>query len=129
MPDLAALVPTLVALAILVALTVTVLWSSRTRSFLAPAVAILRGAAQLALISLVLGGIIDEPLWVAVALLVMFTVAVVTATRRLMWSWRRFAAVAVTMALGILVTLAVVFGTGAIEFTPRYVLAVGGIVI
>jgi putative ABC transport system permease protein len=27
------------------------------------------------------------------------------------------------------VTLAVVFGTGAIEFTPRYVLAVGGIVI
>jgi putative ABC transport system permease protein len=33
------------------------------------------------------------------------------------------------MAAGITVTLAVVFGTGAIEFTPRYVLAVGGIVI
>jgi putative ABC transport system permease protein len=31
--------------------------------------------------------------------------------------------------VGITVTLAVVFGTGAIEFTPRYVLAVGGIVI
>jgi putative ABC transport system permease protein len=129
MPDLAALVPTFVALAILVALTVAVLWGSRTPSFLAPAVAILRGAAQLALISLVLGGIINDPLWVAVALLVMFTVAVVTATRRLTWSWRRFTAVAATMALGILVTLAVVFGTGAIEFTPRYVLAVGGIVI
>jgi putative ABC transport system permease protein len=129
MADLAALVPTLVALAILVALTVAVLWGSRTPSFVAPAVAILRGAAQLALISLVLGGIINNPVWVAVALLVMFTVAVATATRRLTWSWRRFAAVATTMALGILGTLAVVFGTGAIEFTPRYVLAVGGIVI
>jgi putative ABC transport system permease protein len=82
MPELAALAPALVALAILVALTVAVLWGSRTPSFVAPAVAILRGAAQLALISLVLGGIINEPLWVAVALLVMFTVAVVTTTRR-----------------------------------------------
>ncbi|MEO6532202.1 MAG: ABC transporter permease, partial [Pseudolysinimonas sp.] len=30
---------------------------------------------------------------------------------------------------GILLTLAIVFGTGAIEFTPRYALAIGGIVI
>jgi putative ABC transport system permease protein len=33
------------------------------------------------------------------------------------------------MAAGIVVTLAVVFTTGAIEFEPRYVLAVAGIVI
>ena len=44
MPDLTALVPTLVALAILVALTVGVLWGSRTPSYAAPAAAILRGA-------------------------------------------------------------------------------------
>jgi putative ABC transport system permease protein len=129
MADLAALVPTLVAVAILMALTVAVLRGSRTPSYLAPALAILRGAAQLALISLVLGGIIADPLWVALALLVMFTVAAVTATRRLTWSWPRLPVVAGTMAAGITVTLAVVFGTGAIEFTPRYVLAVGGIVI
>lgn len=129
MPHLAALIPTFVALAILVALTVTVLWGSRTPSFLDPAVAILRGAAQLAAISLILGGIITDPGWVAVALVVMFGVAVTTAARRLGWSWHRFGVLAATMALGILVTLAVVFGTGAIEFSPRYVLAVGGIVI
>jgi putative ABC transport system permease protein len=129
MADLAALVPTLVAVAVLMALTAAVLRGSRTPSYLAPALAILRGAAQLALISLVLGGIIADPLWVAIALLVMFTVAAVTATRRLTWSWPRFPVVAGTMAAGITVTLAVVFGTGAIEFTPRYVLAVGGIVI
>ena len=129
MPDLAALMPTLVAVAILAALTVGVLRGARTPSYLAPALAILRGAAQLAAISLVLAGVITSPLWVGVALLVMFSVASVTATRRLTWSWRRFALVAATMAAGILATLAVVFGTGAIEFAPRYVLAVGGIVV
>lgn len=129
MPDIAALAPTFVALATLVALTVGFLWGSRTPSSFSPALAILRGAAQLAVISLVLGGIITNPLWVGAALLVMFTVAAVTAARRLAWSWRRFAVVAAAMGAGILVTLAVVFGTGAIEFAPRYVLAVGGIVI
>ncbi len=37
--------------------------------------------------------------------------------------------VGVSMALGIVVSGAVVFGTGAIELSPRYALAVGGIVI
>jgi putative ABC transport system permease protein len=129
MEFLAALAPTIAAVVILMALTVAVLRGSRTPSYFAPALAILRGAAQLALISLVLGGIITDPLWVALALVVMFTVAAATATRRLTWSWRRFAVVAGTMAAGTTVTLAVVFATGAIEFTPRYVLAVGGIVI
>ncbi|MBT2565317.1 ABC transporter permease [Arthrobacter sp. ISL-85] len=129
MPELAALLPTLVAVAILAALTVGILWGSRTPSYLSPALAILRGAAQLAAISLILGGVISSPIWVGAALLVMFTVASITATRRLTWSWPRFALVAATMAAGILVTLSIVFGTGAIEFSPRYVLAVGGIVV
>ncbi|PTT62282.1 ABC transporter permease [Arthrobacter sp. HMWF013] len=129
MASIADLAPTLVAIAVLMLITIGVLRTSRADRYFAPAGAILRGAAQLALISLVLGGIITSPGWVAVALLVMFTVAAATATRRLDWSWRRFAVVAGTMAAGILVTLGVVFGTGAIEFTPRYILAVGGIVI
>ncbi|MET1085927.1 MAG: ABC transporter permease [Arthrobacter sp.] len=126
---LAALAPTCAAVAVLMLLTVGVLRAARTPSYLAPALAILRGAAQLALISLVLGGIITDPLWVIAALLVMFTVAAATATRRLAWSWSRFVVVAGTMAAGIVVTLAVVFGTGAVALEPRYVLAVGGIVI
>ncbi|TLM72927.1 ABC transporter permease [Pseudarthrobacter sp. NamB4] len=129
MPNLHALVPTLAALAILMAVATAVLWGAHSPSFLAPSLAVLRGAAQLALISLVLGGIITDPFWVAVALLVMFNVAAVTATRRLKWSWHRFAAVAATMAVGVAVTLMVVFGTGAVAPEPRYALAVGGIVI
>ncbi|MET0955609.1 MAG: ABC transporter permease [Cryobacterium sp.] len=123
------LVPTLIGVGALVVITVAVLWGSHTPHRFAPALAILRGTAQLAVISVILGGVITSPVWVTVALLVMFTVAAVTATRRLHWSWNHFGLVSAAMAAGILVTLLVVFSTGAIEFTPRYALAIGGIVI
>ncbi|MCU1445325.1 ABC transporter permease [Cryobacterium sp.] len=123
------LIPTLIGVAALAAITIAVLWGSRTPHPSAPALAILRGAAQLAVISVILGGVITSPLWVSVALLLMFGVAAVTATRRLHWSWNHFGLVAAAMGAGVLVTLLVVFSTGAIEFTPRYALAIGGIVI
>jgi putative ABC transport system permease protein len=95
----------------------------------APAAAIARGAAQLAVISLVLNGIIRSPLLIAVALAVMFSVAVLTAARRLGRLAVMVLPVGVSMAVGILVTGSIVFATGAIEFSPRYALAIGGIVI
>jgi putative ABC transport system permease protein len=121
--------PTLIGVGALVLITIAVLWGSHTPHRFAPALAILRGAAQLAVISVILGGVITSPLWVTVALLVMFTVAAGTATRRLHWSWNHFALVSAAMGVGVLATLMVVFSTGAIEFTPRYALAIGGIVI
>jgi putative ABC transport system permease protein len=121
--------PTLIGVGALVLITIAVLWGSHTPHRFAPALAILRGAAQLAVISVILGGVITSPLWVTVALLVMFTVAAGTATRRLHWSWNHFALVSAAMGVGVLATLLVVFSTGAIEFTPRYALAIGGIVI
>lgn len=123
------LAPTLIGVGVLMVITVAVLWRSRTPHRFAPALAILRGAAQLAVISVILGGVITSPVWVTVALLVMFTVAAITATRRLRWSWSHFALVSAAMAAGILTTLLVVFGTGAIDLSPRYALALGGIVI
>ncbi len=59
----------------------------------------------------------------------MFSVAVLTAARRLGGVRAAAVPVAVSMGVGIVVTGCVVFGTGTIEFTPRYALAVGGIVI
>jgi putative ABC transport system permease protein len=110
-------------------LTVAVLWFSRAPHRFAPALAILRGAAQLAVISFILGGVITSPFWVVLALLVMFTVAAVTAAHRIGWSWRHLALVSSAMGIGIIVTLIIVFATGAIAFSPRYALAIGGIVI
>lgn len=129
MTGISAFAPTLLGVAILVAITVAVLWGFRAPHHFAPALAILRGAVQLAAISLVLGGVITSPIWVAAALLIMFSVAAITATRRIRWSWPRFALVGAAMATGILLTLAIVFATGAIDFTARYALAIGGIVI
>ena len=123
------LLPTLLCVGLLMAVTGALLAAFRIPHRAAPALAVLRGAAQLAVISLILGGVITSPVWVGVALLVMFTVAAVTAARRLGWAWSRLAVVGGSMAAGIVVTLAIDFGSGAIAFTPRYALAIGGIVI
>lgn len=123
------LTPTLIALLALMAIAFGVLRAFGAPHPLAPLLAILRGAVQLALISLILSGVITDPLWVSLALLVMFSVATVTATRRIGWSRSHLALIAGSMAAGILITLAIVFASGAIDFTARYALAIGGIVI
>lgn len=129
MPEPAYFVPTLAGVGLLMALAVAVLLAFRVPSKFSPALAIVRGAVQLAAVSFILSGVITSPGWVAAALLVMFAVAVVSATRRVGWSWRHLALVGGSMAAGIAVTLLIIFATGAIGFTPRYALAIGGIVI
>ena len=110
-------------------LTTVVLWVFRAPHRWSPALAILRGAAQLAAISLILSRVITSAAWVTLALLVMFSVAAVTAARRLHWSWGHLGLVSGAMSAGVLATLGIVFATGAIELSPRYALAIGGIVI
>jgi len=129
MPALTSFVPTLVGVGLLVAVSIAVLWAYRAPHRFAPALAILRGVIQLAILSFILTGVITNPWWVSLALVVMFLVAAVTAARRLEWSWQRFGVVAATMALGIMVAATIVFSTGAIALTPRFALAIGGIVI
>lgn len=129
MTEFGDLAPTLFAVGLLMAVTAAVLAGSRVPHAASPAFAILRGAAQLAAVSLILGAVIASSGWVAVALAVMFGVAAMTAARRLGWGWRHLAMVGGSMAAGIAVSLLIVFATGSIDFTPRYALAVGGIVI
>lgn len=120
---------TLIAIAVLVAIAVIAMLAVRAPTPWASAVAVARGVLQLAVISVILSGIISSPWWIAAALLVMFTVAASTAARRLGDVRSRLLPVATSMAAGILLTGTIVFGFGAIMFTPRYVLAVGGIII
>lgn len=79
---LAALAPTAGAVGLLMLITAGVLTWSRSHSRFAPALAVVRGALQLGLISLVLGGVITSGFLVGCALLVMFTVAAATAARQ-----------------------------------------------
>lgn len=129
MPDPHVLVPTIIGVVILMAITTGVLLAARIPHAYSSALAIARGVVQLAIISVILTGIIASPVWIGVALLVMFTVAVIVATRRTGWSTRTLLANATAMAAGLIVAVGVVFATGALEFTPRYALAIGAILI
>ncbi|MFZ2530378.1 MAG: ABC transporter permease [Rhodococcus sp. (in: high G+C Gram-positive bacteria)] len=113
----------------LVVVATAVLWGFGVPHRFAPAAAIARGAAQLALVSVVLSGVISDPRWVTVVLVVMFLVATWTASRRIGRGRATIGFVAAAMLLGAGVALTIVFATGAVELSPRYALALGGIVI
>ncbi len=123
------ILPSLAGVGALALVTTAVLLAFRVPRAWTPAVAIARGAAQLAVISLILTGIVHDPVWIAVALLVMFTVASAVATGRVGTSLRSAAMMSTSIAAGVLVATAIVFGTGALELTPRYALAIGAIII
>jgi putative ABC transport system permease protein len=91
--------------------------------------ALVRAALQLTLLSLVLAGIIQDPLWVALGLIVMLAAAIWTAARRSATPLRRVGPLALSMFLGPIVVMFVAFASGAIQLSPRYALAIGGIII
>jgi putative ABC transport system permease protein len=121
--------PTIWGVGLLVVVTSALLLAYRVPHSWAPALAILRGGLQLAAISLILSGVIENPWLVGCALVVMFLVATVTATRRLGWTGAHFAMLCSAMGAGIVVTLGIVFLSGALEPSARYLLAIGGIVV
>jgi putative ABC transport system permease protein len=121
--------PTAVAIILLAGAATAALLTGRIRNPWAATSAIARAAIQLAALSLVLAGILADPFWVGVGLAVMFVAAVWTVVRRTKAPASRAASIGTAMLLGNLVVIGVVFSSGAVEFSPRYVLAVGGIVI
>lgn len=127
--ELQGLIPTAVGVVILVAAATAALALFGVRGVWAPAGAIARGVLQLAIISLILGGIITSTLWIAVALLVMFAVAVAVAVRRIGANGRSLLVMGSSIAAGVVVAASAVFGSGALDATPRYALAMGAIVI
>ncbi|KRA26122.1 hypothetical protein ASD65_14815 [Microbacterium sp. Root61] len=120
---------TLIAVALLAAIATIGLRTMKVPGVWSVASALARAVLQLAALSLVLTGIIQSPLWVGIGLVVMLAAAVFTAARRAGAPWRRVGPLALAMTVGPLVVMTVVFGTGALALTPRYALAVGGIVI
>lgn len=123
------LLRTLIGVLALAAVATSVLWLFGVPHRFSSLYALARGGFQLAVISVVLTGVITDARWVGVVLLVMFSVGGWTAARRVGSSLRVGAIVAGSMLLGVGVALAVIFVSGAVEATPRYALALGGIVI
>ena len=120
---------TLVGVGALAALTSLALGAFRVPRMWEPAIAITRGVVQLAVISVILSGIITSPALIGVTLVVMLAIASGVATGRIGWTTRAFAVMSTSIAAGVIVATLIVFLTGALEFTGRYALAIGAIVI
>lgn len=129
----ATVVATIIAVVVLALITIAMLRWSGAPSPTAPLWALLRGSLQLVALSLILSGVIGNPYLVAAALVVMFVAAVLTVHRRIRSTSGSASAsvlpIAACMAAGIVVALGTVFAVGAVDFSPRYVLALAGIVI
>ncbi|CAN5207780.1 ABC transporter permease [soil metagenome] len=120
---------TVAAVVVLTAVAVVVVLGLRLeRPWLQPW-AILRAGVQLGILSLILAGIIEQPWLVAAFLALMVVAASWTTSRRLALPLRSLGILIGVTAAASAIPVAVVFGVGAVEASPRYALAVGGIVV
>ena len=118
-----------IGLAALLGLTAITLRIGRVRLGLAPYTAVLRGGLQLAFVGIALRGVLNEPATVFLALGVMLTVASRVSASRLRELDHPGMPVATACLLGSGITLGIVFASGMLPTQPRYVVALGGIVI
>ena len=116
----------LVSLLVVAAVALTVVGVRVRRQVITAAI---RAAVQLAVIGLVLRTVFTFPAAAGTVLLVMLGTASWTAARRLRGLPGAGRAVLTASLTGALPTLAVVFGTGAVVLSARYVVALGGIVL
>ncbi|MBS1698163.1 MAG: ABC transporter permease [Actinobacteria bacterium] len=123
------LLPTVIGVLVLAAIATVALVAFRVPGRWTPSLAILRGALQLAVISAILTGIVSQPAWIGVALLVMFGIATGVATRRTGGGARTLLIMTTSIGAGAVVSIGTVFATGALAPTPRYLLAIGAILI
>ena len=120
---------TLIAVAVLAAITVGIVLALRLEHPWLQPWAILRAAIQLGILTLILIGVISDVRWVELFLVVMVLAATWVVFRRLRVSRRYLLPIAGTIVLAAAVPTVAIFLTGAVEFAPRYVLAVGGIIV
>jgi len=121
-------VPALVALVVLVLLAVGASALGRLARGRAIAVASVRAVVQLAVVSLVIAFVLRSTWWSLAFAAVMFTIAVVTTTRRIevprAWPWA-----ALAMGAGVVPVLLVIFVSGAVPFNGPSFVPFAGIVI
>lgn len=91
--------------------------------------ALVRATAQLAVLTLVLRAVLDNGWWVAAFIAVMLAAASWVVCQRLALPPSDLPMVALMLGSAGTVPLAVVFATGALPLSPRYLLALSGITI
>lgn len=94
-----------------------------------PVIAGIRAVLQLAVIALILQGVFSEPWTGALFVVLMMTVAALTAAGRLKELYRGRVAAIAGVVIAATISIALVLGLRMMEFEVRYVIAIGGIVI
>ncbi|MFD6443872.1 ABC transporter permease [Promicromonospora sp. NPDC060204] len=122
-------VAVVVAVSVLAALAFAIVAVLRLESPWLQPIAIGRAVLQLGLLSLVLTGVLADGVWVGVFLAVMVGAATAVVLRRARLPWRDAPRLAGVLLVAAAVPMTVVFATGALPLEPRYLLAVGGIVV
>lgn len=122
-------VSTLIAVVALVAVTTAIVASLRLEQPWLQPWAIFRAVVQLGVLSVILLGVISSPVWVALFLAAMVLAASWTIYTRLKVARSTLPFFVLTVAVAAAVPVTIVFAVGAVDFSPRYVLAVGGIVV
>lgn len=120
---------TIIAVAVLATITFAVVLALRLEHPWLQPWAIFRAVVQLGILSVILGGVISSRWLVSAFLVVMVIAATWVVYRRLRVAPRFLLPIIGTVVAASAIPLVVVFATGAVAFSPRYLLALGGIVI
>lgn len=120
---------TLSAITALAAVTVAIVLALKLEQPWLQPLAIARAALQLGILTVVLNGVISNLWWVVAFLLVMVLAATWVVFRRLRVSARYAGVIAAMIVIASGIPAVIVFTTGAVQFSPRYLLAVGGIIV
>jgi putative ABC transport system permease protein len=123
------ILPVVIAVGVLAAIALAIVWGLRLEKPYLQPIAILRAVLQLAILTVILAGVISNGWWVALFLAVMIGAATWVVVRRLELRWVDAPTIAGIILIATVIPTTVIFLTGAVDFTPRFVLAVGGIVV
>src|ERR1700712_1493566 len=121
--------PVVIAVGVLAAIALAIVWALRLEKPYLQPIAIVRAVLQLAVLTFILAGVISNGWWVALFLVVMVGAATWVVVTRLALRWTDAPTIAGIIVVATALPSAVVFATGAVDFSPRYVLAVGGIIV
>lgn len=91
--------------------------------------ALVRATAQLALLSLVLAGMLAGGWWVLAFVALMLAAATWVVCQRLALHLAQAPVITLMLSVAAGLPLGIVFGSGGLDLTPRYLLATSGIVI
>lgn len=117
-----------VVLALLTALAAVVVWLGRLGSGTSVLLAVVRAIVQLAAVSTVIAIVLRSGWWTALFVLLMFTVATATATRRVRAA-RGAWWIGTAIGAGVAPALGALLGSGVLRWQPIAVVPVAGIVI